>query len=67
MESVYDHHQQDGGGGSVVAAGGITNLYNKILEVHWKFLDAEETMEKINLRRQLEGKWELWHLFFVVL
>lgn len=54
MESVYDHHQQDGGGGSVVAAGGITNLYNKILEVHWKFLDAEETMEKINLRRQLE-------------
>lgn len=51
MESVYDHHQQDGGGGG----GGIRKLYSDILSVHWKFLDAEESMEKINLRRQLEG------------
>uniref|UniRef100_A0A1Q3FGY2 Putative transcription factor mef2a n=1 Tax=Culex tarsalis TaxID=7177 RepID=A0A1Q3FGY2_CULTA len=52
MESVYDHHQQDVGGGG--SGGVIGNLYSEIHTVHWKFLDAEESMEKINLRRQLE-------------
>lgn len=48
MESVYDHHQPQ------QQQDGISKLYNEILKVHWKFLDAEESMEKIDLRRQLE-------------
>lgn len=45
MASVYDHP---------TATDVIGKLYNEILKVHWKFLDAEESMEKLDLRRQLE-------------
>ncbi|XP_055620870.1 protein tamozhennic isoform X2 [Toxorhynchites rutilus septentrionalis] len=39
---------------SVYEQNDVVKLWNDIMNVHWKFLDAEETMEKIELRRQLE-------------
>lgn len=32
----------------------INQLWNGIMHVHWKYLDADESMEKIDLRRQLQ-------------
>ncbi|XP_058459480.1 protein tamozhennic isoform X2 [Malaya genurostris] len=38
-----------------VQSGGFNPLWNEIMNVHWKFLDADESMEKIELRNQLEA------------
>lgn len=43
MASVYDHN--------------INTLWTDIMNVHWKFLDADETLDKIDLRKQLEGMY----------
>ncbi|XP_058828672.1 protein tamozhennic-like isoform X2 [Topomyia yanbarensis] len=42
MASVYDQ------------TGAFNKLWNDIMHVHWKFLDADESMEKIQLRSKLE-------------
>lgn len=44
MAPVYDQNEA------------LNTLWNEIMNVHWKFLDADESMEKIELRRRLEGK-----------
>ncbi|XP_053684690.1 protein tamozhennic [Sabethes cyaneus] len=41
MASVYDHNI-------------INTLWTDIMNVHWKFLDADESLNKIDLRKQLE-------------
>lgn len=44
MAPVYDQNEA------------LNTLWNEIMSVHWKFLDADESMEKIELRKRLEGK-----------
>lgn len=34
----------------------LEELWKEILDIHWKFLETEESMNKIDLRRKLEGK-----------
>ncbi|XP_055529650.1 protein tamozhennic [Wyeomyia smithii] len=41
MASAYDHNI-------------INTLWTEIMNVHWKFLDADESLEKLDLRKQLE-------------
>lgn len=34
----------------------MAEIWNDILRLHWEYLDTEENMEKLKMRRKLEGK-----------
>lgn len=34
----------------------MEEIWNDLLRLHWDYLDTEENMEKLNMRRKLEGK-----------
>lgn len=33
----------------------MEEIWNDLLRLHWDYLDTEENMEKLNMRRKLEG------------
>lgn len=33
----------------------IEEIWNDLLRLHWDYLDTEENMEKLDMRRKLEG------------
>lgn len=33
----------------------MEEIWNDLLRLHWDYLDTEESMEKLNMRRKLEG------------
>lgn len=33
----------------------MEEIWDDILRLHWEYLDTEENMEKLNMRRKLEG------------
>lgn len=49
----------------------MEEIWDDLLRLHWDYLDTEENMEKLNMRRKLEGKKlafmlvvELFHISF---
>lgn len=34
----------------------MEEIWDDILRLHWEYLDTEENMEKLKMRRKLEGK-----------
>lgn len=34
----------------------MEEIWDDILRMHWEYLDTEENMEKLKMRRKLEGK-----------
>lgn len=33
----------------------MDEIWNELLRLHWNYLDTEENMEKLKMRRKLEG------------
>lgn len=33
----------------------MEQIWNDLLRLHWDYLDTEENLEKLNMRRKLEG------------
>lgn len=34
----------------------IEEIWNDLLRLHWDYLDTEENLEKLDMRKKLEGK-----------
>lgn len=34
----------------------LEEIWNDLLRLHWNYLDTEENMEKLEMRKNLEGK-----------
>lgn len=39
----------------------MEEIWDDILRLHWEYLDTEENMEKLKMRRKLEGKTKASH------
>lgn len=46
-EHVIVHHQKD--------YKSLEEIWNDLLRLHWDYLDTEENMQKLELRKTLEG------------
>lgn len=34
----------------------LEDIWNELLQLHWEYLETEENMQKIEMRKRLEGK-----------
>lgn len=34
---------------------GLEDIWNGLLQLHWEYLETEENMQKIEMRKRLEG------------
>lgn len=38
----------------------MEEIWDDLLRLHWDYLDTEENMEKIKMRRKLEGTYKIY-------
>lgn len=44
----------------------LEEIWDDLLRLHWDYLDTEENMDKLKMRRKLEGTFEQWSLFVLL-
>lgn len=43
----------------------LNALFEQIMNVHWNFLETDESMQKIKLRQDLEGEWKTESIIYL--
>lgn len=36
----------------------LEEIWNDLLQLHWNYLDTEENLQKLEMRKSLEGNWD---------
>lgn len=45
----------------------MEEIWDDLLRLHWDYLDTEENMEKLKMRRKLEGKVIYFPFVYIIL